>query len=355
LLDFLAISIGADIVPVVGENRVLCYHGMKLLNEKPRLAFKELLKLANKQFPVTLTDVIFSIAPRINAAGRLRSGRHAVELMVSNDTGDIHALAEEINNNNIERRQLDSEITAEALEMLENEEHSQQTVTNVVFKESWHKGVVGIVASRIIEKYYKPTIVLTESNGLVTGSARSIKDFNVYDAISECSVLLEQFGGHKFAAGLTMKPENVEAFKVKFEEVSARMITQEMLIEEQDVDVELGFNAIFKPEENRLKIPQLKRILRQFEPHGPGNMKPVFLSKNVYSTAVRTLKDVHLKLSMTQPDSDVVIEGIGFNLGDKLDLVAPGMPFDVVYTLEINKWRDRETLQLNIKDIRETV
>ncbi|MEJ6775873.1 MAG: single-stranded-DNA-specific exonuclease RecJ [Crocinitomicaceae bacterium] len=355
LLDFLAISIGADIVPMTGENRVLSYHGMRSLNENPRVAFKELLALAKKQLPVTLTDVIFSIAPRINAAGRLRSGRYAVELMISEHTEEINVLAEEINNDNIERRQLDSEITEEALAILANDENTKNKVTNVVFQANWHKGVVGIVASRIIEKYYKPTIVLTESNGLVTGSARSIKDFNVYDAISECSDLLEQFGGHKFAAGLTMKPENIEEFKVKFEKVSARSITKEMLIEEQDVDIEIEFNEIFKPEENRLKIPQLKRILRQFEPHGPGNMKPVFLSKNVYSTDVRALKDVHLKLSITQPEYDVVIEGIGFNLGEKLDLVASGMPFDLVYTLEINKWRDRETLQLNIKDIRETV
>lgn len=355
LLDFLAISIGADIVPVIGENRVLCYHGMKLLNEKPRTAFKELLTLANKQFPVTLTDVIFSIAPRINAAGRLRSGRFAVELMISDHLDEINTLAEEINNDNIERRQLDSEITEEALAILASGPDVEKKVTNVVFQENWHKGVVGIVASRIIEKYYKPTIVLTESNGLVTGSARSIKDFNVYNAIAECSELLEQFGGHMYAAGLTMKPENVEAFKLKFEKVAAQNISKEMLIEQQDVDLELGFNEIFKPEENRLKIPQLKRILKQFEPHGPGNMKPVFISKNVYSTDVRALKDIHLKLSMTQPEYDVVIDGIGFNLGEKLDIVASGMPFDLVYTLEINKWRDRETLQLNIKDIRETV
>jgi single-stranded-DNA-specific exonuclease len=355
LLDFLAISIGADIVPVVGENRVLCYHGMKLLNAKPRVAFKELLALAKKELPVTLTDVIFSIAPRINAAGRLRSGRYAVELMISDNAEEINMLAEEINNDNIERRQLDAEITAEALTILENDDQTKHKVTNVVFSENWHKGVVGIVASRIIEKYYKPTIVLTESNGLVTGSARSIKDFNVYDAIAECSDLLEQFGGHKFAAGLTMKPENVEAFKEKFEKVSSMLISKEMLVEEQDVDIELSFNEIFKPEENRMKIPQLKRILRQFEPHGPGNMKPVFMSRNVYSTDVRALKDIHLKLSMTQPEYDVVVEGIGFNLGDKLDMVASGMPFDLVYTLEINKWRDRETLQLNIKDVRETI
>lgn len=355
LLDFLAISIGADIVPVTGENRILCYHGIQLLNSSPRPAFKELLTLAKKQFPVTLTDVIFSIAPRINAAGRLRSGRYAVALMISDNVEEITALADEINSDNLERRQLDSDITEEALAILAKDDSTKDKCTNVVFQENWHKGVVGIVASRIIEKYYKPTIVLTESKGLVTGSARSIKDFNVYDAIAECSDLLEQFGGHKFAAGLTMKLENVEAFKTRFEEVAQKSITKEMLIEEQDVDIELEFNEIFKSDENRLKIPQLKRILRQFEPHGPGNMKPVFISKNVYSTDVRALKDIHLKLSMTQPQYDVVIDGIGFNLGEKLDIVASGMPFDLVYTLEINKWRDKETLQLNIKDVRETV
>lgn len=355
LLDFLAISIGADIVPVTGENRILCYHGMKLLNSNPRPAFKELLTLAKKQFPVTLTDVIFSIAPRINAAGRLRSGRYAVALMISENIDEINLLAEEINTDNIERRQLDSDITEEALALVDSDPNTDDKCTNVVFQSNWHKGVVGIVASRLIEKHYKPTIVLTESNGLVTGSARSIKDFNIYEAIAECSDLLEQFGGHKFAAGLTMKPENVEAFKMKFEEVAKKSLTKEMLIEEQNVDVELEFNEIFKPDENRLKIPQLKRILRQFEPHGPGNMKPVFISKNVYSTDVRALKDVHLKMSMTQPQYDVVIDGIGFNLGEKLDIVASGLPFDLVYTLEINKWKDRETLQLNIKDVRETV
>ena len=224
LLDFLAISIGADIVPMTGENRVFSYLGMRSLNENPRVAFKELLALAKKQLPVTLTDVIFSIAPRINAAGRLRSGRYAVELMISEHTEEINVLAEEINNDNIERRQLDSEITEEALAILANDENTKNKVTNVVFQANWHKGVVGIVASRIIEKYYKPTIVLTESNGLVTGSARSIKDFNVYNAISECSDLLEQFGGHKFAAGLTMKPENVEEFKVKFAQSKKKIL-----------------------------------------------------------------------------------------------------------------------------------
>ena len=355
LLDFLAVSIGADIVPITGENRILCYHGMKLLNEKPRPAFKTLLELAKKTFPVTLTDVVFSIAPRINAAGRLRSGRYAVELMISLDLEEINILAQEINEDNLERRQLDSDITQEALEMIENDANSDSKYTNVVFKKNWHKGVVGIVASRIIEKHYKPTIVLTESNGLITGSARSIKGFSVYNAIEACEHLLEQFGGHMYAAGLTMKPENLEKFIIAFEEATSKTVEKHMMIEEQDVDLELNFNQIFNPEENRMKIPRLKRILAQFEPHGPGNMKPVFLTKNVFSKDVRLLKEAHLKITAVQPNADVMLEGIGFNMNEKMDLVAAVLPFDIAYTLEINRWRDRETIQLNFKDIRQTV
>lgn len=354
-LDLLAVSIGADIVPVTGENRILCYHGMQLLNSNPRLAFKELLTLANKQFPVTLTDVIFSIAPRINAAGRLRSGKHAVALMVSEDLDDITSLADDINNDNLERRQLDQQITEEAKGIVEKRWEEKESFSNVVFKENWHKGVVGIVASRLIEKFYRPTIVLTESNGLVTGSARSIKGFNVYDSLNACSEHLEQFGGHMYAAGMTLKRENLEPFMEAFETYAEANLTAEMLIEEQEVDIELGFNQIFSSEENRMKIPKLKRILSQFEPHGPGNMKPVFISKNVFSTDMRLLKEAHIKLSMTQPEYDVVIDGIGFNQSESANIVAAGMPFDVVYTLESNKWMDRETLQLNIKDVRETV
>lgn len=354
-LDLLAVSIGADIVPVTGENRVFCYHGMKILNEKPRVAFKELLTLAKKEFPVTLTDVIFSIAPRINAAGRLRSGKHAVALMVSTDLTEIEGLADDINNDNLERRELDKHITDEALTIIEERWKDKDHFSNVVFKENWHKGVVGIVASRLIEKYYRPTIVLTESNGMVTGSARSIKDFNVYDALLACEEYLDQFGGHMYAAGMSMKRENLEPFMVAFEAYAKANLTKEMLIEEQEVDLELSFNQIFGSEENRMKIPRLKRILSQFEPHGPGNMKPVFMSKNVFSTDMRLLKEAHLKLSMTQPKHDVVIEGIGFNQSESANIVAAGVPFDVVYTLESNKWMDRETLQLNIKDVRETI
>lgn len=353
LLDFLAISIGADIVPVTGENRVLCFHGMERLNAHPRKAFQELLLLANRPFPVTLTDVVFTIAPRINAAGRLRSGRFAVDLMISDDVDQIDLLAEEINTDNTDRRALDKEITREALEQIENDSSSDSKVTTVVFNETWHKGVVGIVASRLIETHYKPTIVLTESNGMVIGSARSVYGFDVYEAICACEDLLEQFGGHKYAAGLTMKKENLDAFKMQFEKAVKERIQPELLVPEQKIDLNLSFNQIFTNQENRLQLPRLKRILSQFEPHGPGNMKPVFTSNNVFSTDVRILKDVHLKLAMTQPDSDLVIEGIGFNMSEKMDTVASGLPFQVAYTLESNKWNGKETIQLNLKDVRE--
>ena len=353
LLDFLAISIGADIVPVTGENRVLCYHGMERLNAHPRKAFRELLLLAKRPFPVTLTDVVFTIAPRINAAGRLRSGRFAVDLMISDDVDQIDLLAQEINADNTDRRALDKEITAEALKQIENDPCSNSNVTTVVFNEKWHKGVVGIVASRLIETHYKPTIVLTESNGMITGSARSVHGFDVYEAICACENLLEQFGGHKYAAGLTMKRENLEAFKAQFEQAVKERIQPELLVPEQKIDLNLSFNQIFTSQENRLQLPRLKRILSQFEPHGPGNMKPVFTSNNVFSTDVRILKEVHLKLAMTQPDSDLVIEGIGFNMSKKMDTVASGLPFQVAYTLESNKWNGKETIQLNLKDVRE--
>ena len=351
-LDLLAVSIGADIVPVTGENRVLCYHGMMLLNAKPRPAFVELLRIAKREFPVTLTDVVFTIAPRINAAGRLRSGKHAVELMISDNVADIRRLAAAIDEDNKERRQLDQVITSEALELIEQNADYENRKTTVVFKNDWHKGVVGIVASRLIEKHYRPTIVLTESNGKATGSARTVNDFDIHAALVKCEHLLEQFGGHTHAAGMTMALENVTAFQEHFEKVVRESITIEDETPEQEVDIEIDFNEIFTNGENRMKIPRIKRILEQFEPHGPGNMKPVFLAKNVYSTDVRLLKDVHLKLSTTQPNSDVVIEGIGFNLGDKIDDVAAGVPFDLVFTMESNKWNNRETLQLNIKDIR---
>ncbi len=354
-LDLLAVSIGADIVPVTGENRVLCYHGMKRLNDNPRMAFKALVDVAKRSFPLTLTDVVFTIAPRINAAGRLRSGRHAVELMITNNEDEIRRIAQEIDEDNMERRQLDQLITAEALEIIENDQHFQAKSSTVVFKNDWHKGVVGIVASRLIEKHFKPTIVLTESNGKATGSARTVNHFDIHAALVKCEHLLEQYGGHTHAAGMTLSLENVDAFRDQFDEIVRQSITIEDQTPEQEVDIQINFDEIFTSGENRLKIPRLKRILEQFEPHGPGNMKPVFMATNVFATDMRVLKDAHLKITMVQPDRDVALEGIGFNLAEKQDDIASGLPFDVVFTLESNVWKDRETLQLNIKDVRPTV
>ena len=354
-LDLVAISIGADIVQITGENRILCFHGMEKLNKSPRLAFEELFKLANKTFPISLTDVVFTIAPRINAAGRLRSGKHAVELMVSNNLEEIASIAKEINEDNHERRELDKEITSNALGIIEENEVFKSRKSTVVFNEKWHKGVVGIVASRLIEKHFKPTIVLTESNGKITGSARTVNDFDIHSALVECEELLEQFGGHNHAAGMTLSKEKLDEFVLKFEDVVSKTIDPSDLIPQENVDLEITFNEIFSSNENRMKIPRLKRILNQLEPHGPGNMKPVFMSKNVFTTDVRLLKDAHLKLSITQPNTDVVIEAIGFNMAEKMDLVAAGLPFDITFTLESNKWREKETLQLNIKDIRPTI
>lgn len=355
LLDLVAISIGADIVPVTGENRVLCFHGMERLNAKPRAAFREMMTLAKREFPVSLTDVVFTIAPRINAVGRLRSGTFAVQLMISENEDEIRQLAHELNEDNLERRELDALITAQAIEILEGDEAHTARVTTVAYHPDWHKGVVGIVASRLVEKWYRPSIVLTLNDGKVTGSARSVEGFDIHAALVACQDVLEQFGGHAHAAGLTLLPENLEIFKDRFERVVQKMIDPALLTEAQEIDIELDFDQIFNQGEDRMKIPRLKRILRQFEPHGPGNMKPVFLSKNVFSTQVRLLKDAHLKVSMVQPEFDVVLEGIGFNMPDKQDCVSSGIPFDVVYTLEINRWNGRETLQLNIKDVREVV
>jgi single-stranded-DNA-specific exonuclease len=354
-LDLVAVSIGADIVAITGENRILCYHGMLRLNEKPRLAFRELVMIAKRQFPVSLTDVVFIIAPRINAAGRLRSGRHSVELMITEDYDTVLKIATEINNDNIERRVLDQQITFEALEQIENDSTFSNRKSTVVFQKDWHKGVVGIVASRLIERHFRPTIVLTESNGVATGSARTVNDFDIHEALIRCEDLLDQFGGHKHAAGMSLSLDNVSKFQERFEKVVSELIAPEDQSPEENVDLEISFNEIFTQEENRMKIPRLKRILNQLEPHGPGNMKPIFMSTNVFSTDVRLLKEEHLKISMTQPNSDLIIEGIGFRMADKMDLVASGIPFDVIYTLETNVWKDRETLQLNIKDIRAAI
>lgn len=350
-LDLVAISIGADIVQITGENRILCHYGLKQLNEKPRIAFQELILVAQRKFPLTLTDVVFTIAPRINAAGRIRSGRTAVELMISEDKTEMKQLAQAIDQDNRERKELDKEITIEALAMIKEDAEFEQKSSTVVFQPHWHKGVVGIVASRLIEKHYRPTIVLTETDGIVGGSARSVEHFDLYVALEACSDLLLQFGGHTHAAGMTMKKENVEAFAKKFDEVVKQRITADSSIPIQTVDICIDLNEIHQQEEPH-KIPRLKRIIEAFEPHGPGNMKPVFMTSNLFATDSRVLKEAHLKLRVIQPQSKYAYDAIGFSLAEREMETAKGIPFEMVYTLETNEFNGKKNIQLNVKDIR---
>lgn len=352
LLDFVAVAIGADIVAITGENRILAHHGMRLLNEHPRVAFKKLLLLGKRSFPVVLEDVVFTIAPRINAAGRIYSGRKAVELMISNDEVEIGKLAQEIEVYNQERKSIEAATTQEALSIIEKNKWYHTAKSTVVHQEGWHKGIVGIVASKLIDKHFKPTIVLTQLDDKLTGSARSVNNFDIYKAIEACEDLLEQYGGHTHAAGLTLKKENLAQFRTKFEEIVREKLTLEDALPVEYIDLELNFDAIFTSSENRTLVPRMKRILKQMEPHGPHNMKPVFYSSNVYSKSIKILKDEHLKLQVTQPDCDVVLDAIGFFMADKQLDVAAGMPFEMLYTLETNIWNGKESLQLMIKDIR---
>lgn len=355
-LDLLAISIGADIVSVTGENRILAANGLHQLNLDPRPGVRKMLELANRKPPLTLTDVVFTIAPRINAAGRMGDAKDAVKLMLAQDTDTLESIGKHIQEANELRKETDSYITSEALDDLIKEPNFEDKKSTVLYQEDWHKGVIGIVASRLIEKYYRPTIVLTSSGEHAAGSVRSVKGFNVYEALEKCSDVLVQFGGHKYAAGLTVKKENIEALKQRFEEVVAASISDEELVPEEIVEMELAFSDIFNPGESTKEIPRLKRILKQFEPHGPDNMKPVFLTKNVFATqGFRLLKDLHLKCTLYQPESNVTIEAIGFNMPEKYAFLTTGLPFDVIYTLETNTWRERTTLQLNIKDLRPSV
>lgn len=344
-LDLLAISTCADIVPITGENRVFVYYGLKVINENPRLGVKTLIDLAGKKKDLTSTDVVFTIAPRINAAGRIETGNKAVEMLVEENKTSALGFGKNINDLNTDRKDLDRDITAEALAMIEENTSLQTKKTTVLFQENWHKGVIGIVASRLIETHYRPTIILTESNGKATGSARSVKDFDVYNAIDACSDLLEQFGGHKYAAGLTMKLKNLDAFIEKFETVVNEQIDDELLIPQVNIDAKLELNQI---------NDKFYSILKQFAPTGPSNMRPVFMSENVYSTSnSRIVGDNHLKLEVFQEENpELKFACIGFNLGHVLDDLAEGVPFSIVYNIEENTWNGITTLQLSIKDLK---
>jgi single-stranded-DNA-specific exonuclease len=343
-LDLVVTSIAADIVPITGENRVLAYYGLKQLNANPRPGLKALLALNKQERELDITTLVFTIAPRINAAGRIEHGSKAVELLIS-DTEEATEFSKKINETNTQRRDIDISITDEAFETLELDPITPFRKSTVLFNPSWHKGVVGIVASRMIERYYKPTIILTESNGMATGSARSVKDFDVYTAIENCSHLLEQFGGHKFAAGLSLKTENVKAFMEAFENEVSKSITDDMLIPTVEIDLELTLDDINE---------KLVRILSQFAPHGPHNMTPVFCSRGVLDTGfAKIVGNNHLKLELYQPNTKLSkIEAIAFNKGDYLNFFKRNIPVDIVYKIKTNEFRGTTSIQLIIEEIK---
>ena len=344
-LDLVVTSIAADIVPITGENRVLAYFGLKHINANPRPGLKALLALNKQQDKeLDINTLVFTVAPRINAAGRIEHGSKAVELLVS-DIDEATEFSKKINETNLQRRDIDISITDEAFETMDLDPITPFKKSTVLFNPNWHKGVVGIVASRMIERYYKPTIILTESNGMVTGSARSVKDFDVYTAIENCSHLLEQFGGHKFAAGLTLKKENVKSFTEAFENEVSRSITDDMLIPTVEIDLEIKLDDI---------NDKLVRILNQFAPHGPHNMTPVFMSRGVLDTGFsKIVGNNHLKLELYQPNTQLTkVEAIAFNKGDFLNFFKRNIPVDIVYKIKVNEFRGTTSIQLMIEEIK---
>lgn len=342
-LDLVATAIAADIVPITGENRVLAYFGLQVINSEPRPGIKALTHQIKKKV-LDITDVVFIISPRINAAGRIKHGNHAVELLTEFNFEQAQQFASEIEQYNSDRKDLDKKITKEAFQqIIENQE--EERFSTVVFQEDWHKGVIGIVASRLIETYYRPTLVFTKSGDKYAASARSVKGFDVYNALDACAEHLEQFGGHMYAAGMTLKAENYINFKDAFEKQVQETILPEMRTPEIEIDAEINFSDI---------TPKLIRILKQFEPYGPQNMTPVFMSSNVTDTGyAKTLgaDDEHLRLFVKQNNSEG-LAAIGFGLGRKIDLTKNHNPFQLAYTVCENEWNDKVSTQLMLKDIR---
>jgi len=347
LLDLLAVSIASDIVPITGENRVLTFFGLKQLNESPRLGLKTILNLAGVTKHLSVNDIVFKIGPRINAAGRIQSGNRAVQLLIAEKEEAAALIGDTINGLNEDRKELDHTITDDALDRVAKSKALLAKKSTVLFDRNWHKGVIGIVASRMIESYYKPTVILTESNGFATGSARSVDGFDLYNAISACSDLLENFGGHKYAAGLTMKIENVSAFQQRFEEYVCDNITDDMLVPQVKVDANISLSDI---------TPKFYRVLKQFEPFGPKNMTPVFISEKVvdygYSRPVGRNKE-HLKLSVVDDIREGDVKGgIAFSMGKLYPKIASGAQFDVCYSVQENEYMGKIETQLMVRDIK---
>ena len=342
-LDLVTTAIGADIVPITGENRTLAFFGLKVINENPRTGIKAIIAQIKRTI-LTITDVVFIIAPRINAAGRMKHGNHAVALLTETDPvlAEKHAL--EIEKFNTDRRDADQQITDEALKQIE-EQKEQERFTSVVYHEAWHKGVIGIVASRLIETYYRPTLVFTKSGDKLAASARSVSGFDVYNALEACSEHIEQFGGHKYAAGLTLREENYQAFKQAFEDEVSKTIDRSLLTPEIKIDDELNLEDI---------TPKFYRILKQFAPFGPGNMTPIFMSQNVYDTGYGKCvgeDESHLRVTLNQKGNEKMV-AIGFGMGDKYNLTTNRKPFKIVYSIDENHWNGTTSLQLKLRDLK---
>lgn len=346
LLDLVAVSIASDIVPVIDENRILTFYGLQYLNNSPSRGLKAIIKLAGiEKHDIAIDDIVFRIGPRINAAGRMESGKSAVDLLCAEDDSIAFEMGSVVNSCNNDRKSIDRTITQEALRMISTNPDLLNRKATVLFNPEWHKGVVGIVASRLIETYFRPTVILTESNGFATGSARSVPGFDLYQAVEACSDLLENFGGHMYAAGLTMKVENVPIFMKRFETYVSEKIEPEMLIPQIDIDSNIDFSDI---------TDKFYRILKQFQPFGPGNMSPVFVTENVYDAGDSRLVGndrEHVKLSLIQEDNPRVFQGIAFHMADYFKGIQKGTSFNICYSLTENNFRGISTLQLRVKDI----
>jgi single-stranded-DNA-specific exonuclease len=344
-LDLVAIAIAADIVPMSGENRALCFLGLKKINENPNHGIRALMTLSGLATPASITSLVFTIAPRVNAAGRMDDARKAVLMFVADNYDEALLYANLLHADNSDRREADSSITEEALAMIDGNKIMQNRKSTVLYKSHWHKGVVGIVASRLIEKYYRPTIVLTQSGEYASGSARSVPGFNLYEALHACREWLVGYGGHFAAAGMTLAPENIDKFSKKFEEVVSETIDPRFLVPELEVDAIARFSDIDF---------QTYRIVKQMEPFGPENYKPVFVSQQVYETGYsKLLKEKHLRLFLRQ--GELIFSCIAFNMADKWEQVQSGQPLDIAYTLDMNEWNGEKKLQLKILDIRSAV
>ena len=350
-LDLLVVSIAADIVPITGENRILAYYGLKQISSSPRPGLEALKRRGHLENEITISEIVFKIGPRINASGRLEHAKASVQLLISKSLKEAEELALKVDAVNLSRRNFDENITKEAFEMIAEKENLGDWNSTVLFKNDWHKGVIGIVASRCIEQYYRPTIILTESNGKATGSARSVVDFNIYDAIKECSGLLEQFGGHKYAAGLTLAVENVVSFQEKFEEVVKSRIKEKHLKPVIEVDQEIELDQINLP---------FYSVLKQIAPFGPGNPEPIFVIRNVHADNVTILKDKHLKFEIVQENQSQTIVCLGFGMADPakdpgrttVNFLKSKICFDLVGELRENVFRGNTSLQIYVKDIK---